>query len=102
MHTQDYLDRFKAASDAGGGEEGLFAPFGPGNYEIAKLSAGLAKRAVSDVLSGRFRNAYSLSRPPGHHCLPDGAMGFCLLANIPIAIEAAKVEHGLEKVTVLD
>ena len=37
VHTQDYLDRFKAASDAGGGEEGLFAPFGPGSYEIAKL-----------------------------------------------------------------
>ena len=102
VHTQDYLDRFKAASNAGGGEEGLFAPFGPGSYEIAKLSAGLARRAVSDVLSGRFRNAHSLSRPPGHRCFPDGAMGFCLLANIPIAIEAAKVEHGLEKVAVLD
>jgi acetoin utilization deacetylase AcuC-like enzyme len=102
VHGREYLERFKSASDAGGGEEGLFAPFGPGSYEIAKLSAGLAKRAVSDVLSGAFRNAYSLSRPPGHHCLPDGAMGFCLLANIPIAIEAAKAEHGLEKVAVLD
>ena len=102
VHAREYLERFKSASDAGGGEEGLFAPFGPGSYEIAKLSAGLAKRAVSDVLSGAFRNAYSLSRPPGHHCLPDGAMGFCLLANIPIAIEAAKAEHGLEKVAVLD
>ena len=102
VHTRDYLERFRAASDAGGGEEGLFAPFGPGSYEIAKLSAGLAKRAVSDVLSGTFRNAYSLSRPPGHHCLPDQAMGFCLLANIPVAIEAAKAEHGLGKVAVLD
>jgi acetoin utilization deacetylase AcuC-like enzyme len=102
VHGREYLGRFKAASDSGGGEEGLFAPFGPGSYEIAKLSAGLAKRAVSDVLSGTFRNAYSLSRPPGHHCLPDGAMGFCLLANIPIAIEAAKAEHGLGRVAVVD
>lgn len=102
VHGQEYLQRFKAASDAGGGEEGLFAPFGPGSYEISRLSAGLAKRAVSDVLSGTFRNAYSLSRPPGHHCLPDSAMGFCLLANIPVAIEAARAEHGLEKVAVLD
>lgn len=102
VHPREYLGRFKAASDAGGGEEGLFAPFGPGGHEIAKLSAGLAKRAVSDVLSGSFRNAYSLSRPPGHHCLADGSMGFCLLVNIPIAIEAARAEHGLEKVAVLD
>lgn len=102
VHSREYLERFKAASDASGGEEGLFAPFGPGSYEIAKLSAGLAKRAVSDVLSGTYRNAYSLSRPPGHHCLADGAMGFCLLANIPIAIEAARAGYGLEKVAVLD
>jgi acetoin utilization deacetylase AcuC-like enzyme len=102
VHTPGYLERFKAASDAGGGEEGLFAPFGPGSYEIAKLSAGLAKRAVYDVLSGAYRNAYSLSRPPGHHCLPDSAMGFCLFANIPVAIEAAKAEHGVGKVAVVD
>ena len=29
-------------------------------------------------------------------------MGFCLLANIPIAIEAAKARHGLGRVVVLD
>lgn len=102
VHTPGYLERFKATSDAGGGEEGVFAPFGPGSYEISQLSAGLARRAVSDVLSGEFRNAYSLSRPPGHHCLPDSAMGFCLLANIPIAIEAAKAEYGLNRVAVID
>ncbi|TCJ19962.1 class II histone deacetylase [Rubrobacter taiwanensis] len=102
VHTRSYLERFRAASDSGGGEEGLFAPFGAGSYEIAKLSAGLAKRAVSDVLSGALRNAYSLSRPPGHHCLPDSAMGFCLLANIPVAIEAARAEHGVERVAVVD
>lgn len=102
VHTRDYLRRFKAASDAGGGEEGYEAPFGLGSYEIAKLSAGLAKRAVSEVLFGTFANAYSLSRPPGHHCLSDSGMGFCLLANIPIAIEAAKAEQGLGKVAVLD
>ncbi|MBA2691560.1 MAG: class II histone deacetylase [Rubrobacter sp.] len=102
VHLSEYLERFEAASRAGGGEEGLFAPFGPGSYEIAKLSAGLAKRAVSDVLSGEFRNAYSLSRPPGHHCLADSAMGFCLLANIPIAVEAAKADYGLGKVAIVD
>jgi acetoin utilization deacetylase AcuC-like enzyme len=29
-------------------------------------------------------------------------MGFCLLANIPIAIEAVGAEHGLGKAAVLD
>jgi acetoin utilization deacetylase AcuC-like enzyme len=102
VHPQAYLEKFKAASDAGGGELGPYAPFGQGSYEIAKLSAGLALHAVDGVLSGQYRNAYSMSRPPGHHCLADTPMGFCLLANIPIAIEAAKKKHGVQRVVVLD
>ena len=102
VHPQSYLEKFKAASDAGGGELGPYAPFGQGSYEIAKLSAGLALHAVDGVLSGSYRNAYAMSRPPGHHCLADTPMGFCLLANIPVAIEAAKKKHGVQRVVVLD
>ncbi|MCB1745642.1 MAG: class II histone deacetylase [Gammaproteobacteria bacterium] len=102
VHPADYLEKFKALSDAGGGELGPFAPFGPGSYEIAKVSAGLAIAAVDTVVAGQYRNAYSMSRPPSHHCLPDQPMGFCLLANISIAIEAAKAKHGVERVVVLD
>ncbi|MEO9898877.1 MAG: class II histone deacetylase [Paracoccaceae bacterium] len=102
VHPSSYISEFKKASDAGGGNLGLFSPFGLGSFEIAALSAGLAKQAVSDVLTGVHKNAYSLSRPPGHHCLAEQSMGFCLLANIPIAIEAARANHGLGKVAVLD
>lgn len=102
VHPASYLDRFLEISDAGGGNAGLYSPFGAGSYEIAALSAGLAKAAVSDVVSGAFQNAYALSRPPGHHCLPEQSMGFCLLANIPIAIEAARAQHGVGKVAILD
>ncbi|MDM0114016.1 class II histone deacetylase [Variovorax sp. J22R133] len=102
IHPREYLSRFKALSDAGGGDLGDYAPFGPGSYEIAALSAGLAIGAIDSVMSRRSRNAFSLSRPPGHHCLRDKPMGFCLLANIPIAIEAARAKHGIERVAVLD
>ncbi|MGB7241642.1 MAG: class II histone deacetylase [Sulfitobacter sp.] len=102
VHSSDYIDRFKSLSDAGGGNAGLFSPFGGGSYEIAALSAGLVKQAVYDVLDGTYDNAYALSRPPGHHATRDGSMGFCLLANIPIAIEAAKAERGLKRIAVLD
>ncbi|CAI2122380.1 class II histone deacetylase [Serratia quinivorans] len=102
IHPADYLQRFKQLSDNGGGMLGEEAPLGPGSYEIAKLSAGLASAAVEAVLQGELENAYALSRPPGHHCLPDQSMGFCFLANIPIAIERAKAKYGLGKVAVLD
>lgn len=102
VHPQSYLDRFKAASDAGGGELGRRTPFGPGGYELAALSTGLAKAAVADVMGGRVQNAYALSRPPGHHCLPDYPNGFCLFANIAVAVEAARASTPDLRVVVLD
>ncbi len=102
VHPADFLARFKALSDAGGGELGIRTPFGAGGYERSALSAGLVKQALHGVLAGQFDNAYALARPPGHHCLPDFPMGFCLLANIAIAVESALAEKACERVAVLD
>lgn len=102
IHPQAYLDQLKKVSDAGGGMLGDNAPFGSGSYEIVLQSAGLAVQALDDVMSGRYQNAYALTRPPGHHCLPSQAMGFCFLANIAIAIEAMRVKHDNKKVAIID
>ncbi|ESR25335.1 class II histone deacetylase [Lutibaculum baratangense] len=102
VHPREYLAEFKRLSDAGGGELGRRTPFGPGGYEVAALSAGLAAQALRAVLSGEQDNAYSLSRPPGHHCLPDFPNGFCLLANIAVAVEAAFAEKRAGRIAVID
>ena len=102
IHTSAYLDQFKAISDSGGGAIDPLSPFGRGAYEIATQSAGLVRQAVSDVFQRRVHNAYVISRPPGHHCLTDTPMGFCFLANIPIALEALRAERGATRVAVVD
>jgi acetoin utilization deacetylase AcuC-like enzyme len=102
VHPESYLTAFKAASDAGGGELGLRTPFGAGGYEIAALSAGLATAALRAVLTGEVQNAYSLSRPPGHHCTADFPNGFCLLNNIAVAIRAAQADGLVRRVAVID
>ena len=102
VHPHGYLSAFEEASKGSGGELGLRVPFGHGGYQQAALSTGLACRAVSDVMAGRVRNAYALSRPPGHHCLPDFPNGFCLLANIAVAAQAARAIQPDLKVAVLD
>ncbi len=93
VHPASYLNKFKALSDDKGGELGLRTPFGPGGFEIAALSTGLVIAALNSVMAGTHKNAYALSRPPGHHCLPDWANGFCLLANIAIAIESSPAKR---------
>lgn len=102
VHPAAFLDDFQTLAQAGGGELGLRAPFGPDGYDIACLSAGLAKGALFSVLEGTLTNAYALSRPPGHHCLPEWQNGFCLLANIAIAVEAALAAGKAERIAVLD
>jgi len=102
VHPRSYLDEFKSLSDGGGGELGVRTPFGPGGFEIAALSAGLVTGAAESVLRGEYRNAYALSRPPGHHCLPDWPNGFCLMANIAIAIEAVLAKGLARKIAVVD
>jgi acetoin utilization deacetylase AcuC-like enzyme len=65
------------------------------SFEAALLSAGAAIEAVE-------RSGFALARPPGHHALPERAMGFCLLNNAAIAVRHAQTELGLERVAILD
>ncbi len=102
VHPKAFLDTFRETAAQGGGELGMRAPFGPDGYEIATVSAGLAKAALMSVLDGQVTNSYALSRPPGHHCLPDWQNGFCLLANIAIAVEAAIAAKMASRIAVLD
>ena len=102
VHTAEYIKTFETTSKGAGGELGLRVPFGHGGYQQAALSAGLACRAVADVMSGNVSNAYALSRPPGHHCLPDYPNGFCLLANIAVAVQSARAKQADLKIAILD
>ena len=104
VHTLKYLNDFKSISDIDGGEVIPFSttPFTKGGYELASLSSGLVIGALRSVLLGEQKNAYALARPPGHHCLPDKGMGFCLLANISIAIENARSSGLAERFAVVD
>lgn len=106
VHTRDYLD-FLVEQDAlpkgGYADRGLWrSPFGHGNLDIARLSAGGVVAATKAVLDGAVSNAYALVRPPGHHALPDRGMGLCVFANVAVATEAARREHGVGRVAVID
>jgi acetoin utilization deacetylase AcuC-like enzyme len=64
-------------------------------YEAGSLAAGTA---VEAALHGGF----ALVRPPGHHALPEGAMGFCIFNNVAIAARVAQRTLGVERVAIID
>ncbi len=103
VHTPAHVESIRAQSGAGGGDAGDgVTPFGRGSYEIACLAAGGTIAATQAVLEGVVDNAYALVRPPGHHARRDMGMGFCLFANVAVAIEWARAHHGLRRVAVVD
>jgi acetoin utilization deacetylase AcuC-like enzyme len=104
VHDPAYVERIKAASDQphGGDTGDPGTAFGFGGYESACLAAGGTMAAVRHVLDGTVLNAYALVRPPGHHAEPGKGMGFCIFANIAIAIRWAREEMGTGRVAVID
>ena len=102
VHSQAHLDHVQAVALAGGGELGIGAPISANGFEIARRSAGCALAAVDAVMAGGVRQAYALTRPPGHHAEPDRAMGFCVFSNAALAAQQAIARHGLERVAIVD
>ena len=74
----------------------------PGSWEAALRGVGAACQAVDDVFQGRASNAFSASRPPGHHAEKSRAMGFCLFNNAAVAARWAQRTFGAERVAIID
>lgn len=103
VHTPDYLELFKSISRYDGPlrfDADTYAL--PESEEVARLSAGGVLVAVDAVLSSEADNALAAVRPPGHHAIPERAMGFCLLGNIAIAARYAQQQYNLQRVMIVD
>lgn len=77
-HDPKLLKRLQQAADI---DEDT--PYFPGIYDHARRSVAAALAAAQAALTGS--KAFSLMRPPGHHCTRHQAMGFCYLNQIAIA-----------------
>jgi acetoin utilization deacetylase AcuC-like enzyme len=75
---------------------------GPASFDVALLAAGGAINAVDEVLAGRATNALAVVRPPGHHAGTATPMGFCLLANVALAVQHARLSCGISRTLIVD
>lgn len=103
VHTYQHIQLVKRTCEHGGGVLDLGDTIAsPGSYEVARHAVGGAIRAVDAVLSDKFKNAFALIRPPGHHAGRDYAMGFCLFNNVAIAATYLVKKLHFKRVLVLD
>ena len=103
FHTLRHIKAVEEMSKIGGIDCGDSAIVGRGSYEIAKLSTGGAISAVHAVVTKKeIKNAYALTRPPGHHAEVDQGMGYCIFNNVVIAAKYAQKELGIKKIVIID
>lgn len=82
--------------------------FSSGTLRAARRAAGAVAHAVDHVLLGRYRNAFCVIRPPGHHAGYEGLLkgakscGFCIFNNVAAAALHALEAHNCERVAVVD
>ncbi len=103
VHPQEYFEAIRDATP----QQGLAAldadtSMSPGSFEAALRAAGGAVFAVDEVMSGKVRNAFVSTRPPGHHAEIATPMGFCFFNNVAIAARHAQAAHGAERIAIMD
>jgi len=101
-HRPDYI---KAVERTAGLDHFDFDPdthSSPDTWNTATLAVGGVLTAVEAVLDGEAQNAFAIVRPPGHHALPERAMGFCFFNNVAIAATWLVRMRGMRRVLILD
>ncbi len=102
VHDPSYLDLLESVTDAGGARLDPDTYCTTESYAIARRAAGGLLAVTNAVLHGDAQAGFALVRPPGHHARAFTAMGFCLLANVAIAVRHAQRAHGIRRVMVVD
>ena len=100
VHSPAYLEALGRSA----GKSGYFDPdtyFAESSVAAARRAAGGALAVVDALMGERATHGLALLRPPGHHALPGGAMGFCILNNVAVAAAHARA-RGASRVLIVD
>lgn len=103
VHTPAYVDQIRQASEVGK----LFKPDeatigSRDTFAAALMATGSVLNAIDAVMKGEVSNAFCAVRPPGHHALPNRAMGFCFFNNVAIGARYLQRRYGLSRIAIVD
>jgi len=104
IHSSSYIGMIKEFCERGGGilDEAEGTVVSPESFTVACLAAGGAIKAAYMVMEGKLRNAFVLSRPPGHHASFNHALGFCIFNNVALAAGHLIDKFSLKRILILD
>jgi acetoin utilization deacetylase AcuC-like enzyme len=113
VHTRGYVHGLEKAMDQAS-EQGIIFIESSGptyatstTFQVSLIAAGAGISLVDSVVAASKVKeeapvGFALIRPPGHHAVPKGPMGFCVFGNVAIAARYAQRVHGLQRVFIID
>ncbi|HET7456271.1 MAG TPA: histone deacetylase [Gemmatimonadaceae bacterium] len=101
-HGDAYVAQVRAMAANGGGRLDADTVVSEGSWDAATAGAGCVLDAVDLAFDGRATRSFAAVRPPGHHALRDGAMGFCLFGNVAVAAHYARRRALADRVLIVD
>ncbi len=102
IHPASYVDAVERACRNGPFALDPDTIVSPSSWNAARRAVGAVTRAVDLVADGELTAAFCAVRPPGHHAMPNRAMGFCLFNNVAIAARHAQRRPDVERVLIVD
>ena len=102
-HSDDYLNWLNSITpknDIISIDQDTF--MSPKTLQAAKKSVGCIVNAIDSVIDKKFKNAFCLSRPPGHHAEREKAMGFCFLSTVGIAAKYLNKIKKFNRIAIVD
>ncbi|CAA0397362.1 unnamed protein product [Arabidopsis thaliana] len=113
VHDKAYVFGLEKAMDEAS-DSGLIFIEGSGptyatstTFQDSLIAAGAGMALVDSVIAASRNSVdppigFALIRPPGHHAMPKGPMGFCVFGNVAIAARHAQRTHGLKRIFIID
>lgn len=100
VHDYPYIEMIEDFCSRGGGALDMDTVVSPESWEAACRAAGAVRALAEEMASRTDVTGLALCRPPGHHALPDRAMGFCIFNNA--AVTAVWLRSRGHRVAIID
>jgi acetoin utilization deacetylase AcuC-like enzyme len=102
VHDPGYVETVRTLAESGGARLDADTVVSEGSWAAATAGAGAVLDAVDLAFGDGPRRSFCAVRPPGHHALRAGGMGFCLFGNVALGAHYARARHGVERVLIVD